>query len=344
MDACEGVIFEESKEKMNELESTMNEREIEAQAIREAKEARKQLQEEIGFLPMDMDLQIEIADDPETNALIAPEEDIEPEEDEFASEHEDIDFSGLEKIYVDSWSGQMVGQNAIKDWTEEMAELLQPEKQKIMAERRIPQPRGIMIVGKSGFGKAKAVKFIAANLNLPLFRMDMASLQGPYIGHPEQALRHVLSVAESVAPCILWINDIDRELCRPDSDGGSGDDSRIMGQFMIWRKQCKASVFVVATSNDDKRLPASLLQNGYFDYKFEMEAPTLEEKKDLMNIYFQKYMHIELSDEFLDEMARRTPGYTAAKLLTEIRKIAYRVIADEELVLTEDLIKKLLLS
>ena len=131
MDACEGVIFEESKEKMNELESTMNEREIEAQAIREAKEARKQLQEEIGFLPMDMDLQIEIADDPETNALIAPEEDIEPEEDEFASEHEDIDFSGLEKIYVDSWSGQMVGQNAIKDWTEEMAELLQPSPYQI---------------------------------------------------------------------------------------------------------------------------------------------------------------------------------------------------------------------
>ena len=117
-------------------------------------------------------------------------------------------------------------------------------------------------MGVPGCGKSLSAKAIASQWGLPLYRLDMASVLGMYVGQSEGRLREALATAERVAPCVLWIDEIEKGLAQG-SDGGT--TRRLIGQFLFWMQELTAKVFMVATANDVSTLPPELLRKGRFD-------------------------------------------------------------------------------
>lgn len=245
------------------------------------------------------------------------------------------DISGLEKIEVDEHVKDVGGLAGLKRWLDEKKELLTPEKRDKLRSKGLQPPRGILLVGVPGCGKSLSAKSISANWKLPLYRLDFATVQGKYVGQSEQQLRDALTTAENVAPCILWIDEIEKGLSGAGSSG-NGVSTRMVGQFLFWMQECKKQVFVVATANDVSMLPSELLRRGRFDELFFIDLPTAEERKDILSLYMRKYLQLNFAGPFSDKIIEMTEGFTGADLEATIRDLAYRVIANEEFKLNEE--------
>ena len=126
-------------------------------------------------------------------------------------------------------------------------------------------------MGVPGCGKSLSAKAIAARWKRPLYRLDFATIQGRYVGQSEQQLKEAFETAEHVSPCILWIDEIEKGLSGGGSDS-SGVTTRLIGQFLFWLQECPKDVFIIATANNVKELPAELLRKGRFDREFEREC------------------------------------------------------------------------
>ena len=149
-----------------------------------------------------------------------------------------------------------------------------------MKKRGIRPPRGILLMGVPGCGKSLSAKAIAARWKRPLYRLDLATIQGRYVGQSEQQLKEAFETAEHVSPCILWIDEIEKGLSGGGSDS-SGVTTRLIGQFLFWLQECKKDVFVIATANNVKGLPAELLRKGRFDEMFFVDLPNKQERKEI---------------------------------------------------------------
>lgn len=247
------------------------------------------------------------------------------------------DISGLEKIEVDDNVKDVGGLEGLKKWLDEKKELLTPEKRDELRAKGLQPPRGILLVGVPGCGKSLSAKSISANWKLPLYRLDFATVQGSYVGQSEQQLKDALTTAENVAPCILWIDEIEKGLSG--ATGGAGDggvSTRMVGQFLFWMQECKKQVFVVATANDVSMLPSELLRRGRFDELFFVDLPTASERRDILSLYVRKYLGLDFSGTFADKIVEITDGFTGADLESSVRDLAYRKIANPSFVLTPD--------
>lgn len=246
-------------------------------------------------------------------------------------------ISGLEKIDVDPDMKTVGGLRGLRDWLDEKKQLLRPEKKEEMKKRHLQPPRGILLVGVPGCGKSMSAKAISANWELPLYRLDFATVQGSYVGQSEQQLKDALSTAERVAPCILWIDEIEKGLSGAGSSNDGGVSTRMVGQFLFWLQECKKSVFVVATANDVSMLPSELLRRGRFDELFFVDLPTADERRDILSLYFKKYLEMDFSsnEELAASLVKITDGFTGADLESAVRDLAYRTIAQPDLVLDE---------
>lgn len=250
------------------------------------------------------------------------------------------DISGLEKIDVDESVKDVGGLEGIRKWLNEKKELLTPEKRSELRAKGLQPPRGILLVGVPGCGKSLSAKSISSNWKLPLYRLDFATVQGSYVGQSEQQLKDALTTAENVAPCILWIDEIEKGLSG--AMGGSGDggvSTRMVGQFLFWMQECKKQVFVVATANDVSMLPSELLRRGRFDELFFVDLPTADERRDILSLYMRKYLSLDFTGSFADRIIEISEGFTGADLESTVRDLAYRSIANENFVLnTENMI------
>ena len=158
-------------------------------------------------------------------------------------------------------------------------------------EYGLPTPKGLLIVGVPGTGKSLAAKATASLLGRPLLKLDAGRLYGGLVGQSEGNLRSVIATCEAIAPCVLWIDEIEKAFAGSKSSGmtDGGTSSRVFGSFLSWMQEKKAPVFVVATANDVAQLPPEFLRKGRFDELFFVDLPNPQEREAIWGIQIAKY-------------------------------------------------------
>lgn len=154
----------------------------------------------------------------------------------------------------------------------------------------LPHPKGVLLIGVSGSGKSLVAKAVSALWNLPLLRLDIGSVFSGLVGSSEANIRSVIKTAESVAPCLLWLDEMDKGLSGTHSSNFSdgGTTARVLSSFLTWMQEKTAPVFLIATANDISALPPELLRKGRFDEIFFLDLPSLAERMDIFRIHLSK--------------------------------------------------------
>ncbi len=155
----------------------------------------------------------------------------------------------------------------------------------------LPAPKGLLIVGIPGTGKSLTAKATAGAFGLPLLRLDMGSVFGGIVGQSEANLRSVIQTAEAIAPCVLWIDEIEKGFSGSKSSGSTdgGTSSRVFGSFLSWMQEKVKPVFVVATANDVSKLPPEFLRKGRFDEMFFVDLPDVRERTQIWDIVIERH-------------------------------------------------------
>ncbi|QOV23131.1 AAA family ATPase [Anabaenopsis elenkinii] len=178
----------------------------------------------------------------------------------------------------------------------------------------LPHPRGLMLLGIQGTGKSLTAKAIAHHWHLPLLRLDVGRLFGGLVGESESRTRQMIQVAEALAPCVLWIDEIDKAFSGLGSKGDAGTTSRVFGTFITWLAEKTSPVFVVSTANDIQSLPPEMLRKGRFDEIFFVGLPTQEERKAIFNVHLSRLRPHNLKGYDLDRLAYETPDFSGAEI------------------------------
>lgn len=155
----------------------------------------------------------------------------------------------------------------------------------------LPAPKGLLIVGIPGTGKSLTAKATAGAFGLPLLRLDMGRVFGGIVGQSEANLRSVIQTAEAIAPCVLWIDEIEKGFSGSKSSGSTdgGTSSRVFGSFLSWMQEKDQPVFVVATANDVSKLPPEFLRKGRFDEMFFVDLPDAQERAQIWDIVIARH-------------------------------------------------------
>ncbi|MEM9090258.1 MAG: AAA family ATPase [Cyanobacteria bacterium P01_F01_bin.53] len=178
----------------------------------------------------------------------------------------------------------------------------------------LPHPRGLMLVGIQGTGKSLSAKAIAHHWHLPLLRLDVGRLFGGLVGESESRTRQMIQLAEALAPCILWIDEIDKAFSGFDGRGDSGTTSRVFGTFITWLAEKSSPVFVVSTANNIQSLPPEMLRRGRFDEIFFVGLPSQEEREAIFNVHLNRLRPHNLAAYDLTRLAYETPDFSGAEI------------------------------
>jgi AAA+ superfamily predicted ATPase len=175
----------------------------------------------------------------------------------------------------------------------------------------LPMPKGIALLGIPGTGKSLTAKMIGGLWRMPLLRLDVGALFASLIGESEERTRRALHLAETIAPCVLWIDEMEKALAHGGLD--SGTSTRVFGSILTWMQEKRAPVFVVATANDISSLPPELLRKGRFDEIFFLDLPTLAERREIFAVHLNKRRRLP-QDYDLDQLAAASEGYVGAEI------------------------------
>ncbi len=222
------------------------------------------------------------------------------------------------------------GLEGLKEWLSSKAQVFRrlDEAKKF----GVDTPKGVLLVGMPGCGKSLAAKASARLFNVPLLRLDIGRLLGKYVGESEHNMRIALKTAESISPCILWIDEIEKAFAGIDQSGGASDiTKRLFGQFLTWLQEKENTVFVVATANDITAFPPEFLRKGRFDEVFFIDFPNEEERERIFEIHLEK--RGKMSDDInLKELAEETEGYCGA----DIEEIVKNAVENKFILETEN--------
>ncbi len=178
----------------------------------------------------------------------------------------------------------------------------------------LPHPRGLLLVGIQGTGKSLTAKAIAHHWHLPLLRLDVGRLFAGLVGESESRTRQTIQIAEALAPCVLWIDEIDKAFAGMDSRGDSGTTSRVLGTFITWLAEKTSPVFVVATANNIQALPPEMLRRGRFDDVFFVGLPSQEERQAIFSVHLSRLRAHNLQSYDLSRLAYETPNFSGAEI------------------------------
>ncbi len=197
----------------------------------------------------------------------------------------------------------------------------------------LPTPRGLLLLGVQGCGKSLCAKAVAREWQFPLLRLDLAAAFGSVGQSPETAIREAIQVAESLAPAVLWIDEIEKGFSASSADSSA---SRVFGAFLTWLSEKQSPVFVVATANDISGLPPELLRRGRFDDLFFVDLPTPGERAEILAIHLRRRgrdpLHFDIED--LSQQAERLTGAELEQAVTAALYTAFgegREVSDADL-------------
>jgi len=215
----------------------------------------------------------------------------------------------LEFVHADAGAWEIGGLVNLKKWLEERTRAFSPEA----AKWGLTPPKGILVMGVSGCGKSLVVKAIAAHWRLPLLRLDMGRLYDGLAGLPEEVMRKAIKTSEAMAPCVLWIDEIEAGIANQQQKAAGGSESRVLAQFLTWMQEKTAAVFVGATANEVEVLPPEILRKGRFDELFFVGLPDKEERKQILTIHMKK-RNVDPSKFDMDYLAESTQGFNGAEI------------------------------
>jgi SpoVK/Ycf46/Vps4 family AAA+-type ATPase len=198
---------------------------------------------------------------------------------------------------------------------------------------QLDRPRGLLLLGVQGCGKSLAAKAIAGIWKVPLLRFDFAALYNKYIGETERNLRESLKTAQVMAPCVLWIDEIEKGISTGNDDGTA---KRVLGAFLTWLAENKQHVFVVATANNIHELPPELIRKGRLDEIFFVDLPSAEIRKQIFSIHMQK-RGIDSVEIDLDNIVAASEGFSGAEIEQVVVSARYAVQANGDAITTKTL-------
>jgi len=179
----------------------------------------------------------------------------------------------------------------------------------------LPSPKGVLLLGVQGCGKSLLAKAIASNWQLPMLRLDVGRIFGSLVGQSEDNIRRAISVSESIAPCVLWADELEKGFGGVGSSGVSdgGTTARVFATFLTWMQEKTSPVFLIATANDISSLPPEMLRKGRFDEIFFVDLPDRGERQDIWAIHLRKRNRDpKLFD--LEGLANASRGFSGAEI------------------------------
>lgn len=230
------------------------------------------------------------------------------------------------------------GLDALKSWLTKRGAAFTKKAE----EFGLPQPKGIMLIGVQGCGKSLTAKSVASLWKMPLLRLDIGTVFSGIVGSSEENMRRAIRVAESLAPIILWIDEIEKGLSGVQSSSFSdaGTSARVFSTFLTWLQEKTAPVFVIATANNIQLLPPELLRKGRFDEIFFVDLPSLEERKDIFRIHLKKRKRSPEKFD-LEAFSKEARGYSGAEIEQAVISSLYDAFLEERDIQTEDVLKNI---
>ncbi len=204
-------------------------------------------------------------------------------------------------------------------------------------------PRGMIILGVQGCGKSLCARAVAGEWKLPLVKFDTSAVYDKYIGETEKRIRKVFQVAEGLAPCVLWIDELEKVFAGSGPDSASADagvSSRLLASFLSWMQDRKAAVFVAATCNNVSVLPPELIRKGRFDELFFVDLPNQAERKQIFSIQLAKRKRNPAEFD-LEKVARAAKGYSGAEIDAAVQGALYASYSEKKPLATQFLLDAL---
>ena len=229
---------------------------------------------------------------------------------------------------------EVAGFSKLKQWLEHRKVVLQTEDTSL----KLDKPKGILLLGVQGCGKSLAAKAVAGTWGIPLLRFDFGAIYQKYIGETEKNLRAALKSAELMAPCVLWLDELEKGLSTGDIDGGTS--RRILGSLLTWMAEKEEPVFIVATANDISKLPPELVRKGRFDEIFFVDLPGADVRRAVFEIHLNK-RELNSADFDCDKLAERSEGFSGAEIEQSIVSAIYSCLAQDKKANTEAIIHEL---
>ena len=214
------------------------------------------------------------------------------------------------------------GLEALKHWLEQRHMAFSEEAMRY----GLPLPRGVLLVGPQGTGKSLTAKAIAHSWSMPLLRLDVGRLFAGLVGASEARTRDMIQRAEAMAPCVLWIDEIDKGF-GGDSRSDGGTSQRVLGTVLTWMAEKTSAVFVVATANGVDKLPAELLRKGRFDEIFLLDLPSAEERRAILDLQLGRRRPSHTIP--LDVLVDRTGGFSGAELEQTVIEAMHLAFAEQ---------------
>ncbi len=227
------------------------------------------------------------------------------------------------------------GLDILKDWLRKRTRAFGEAAR----EFGLPEPKGLLLLGVQGCGKSLTAKTIANLWRLPLLKLDVGKIFGGIVGSSEENIRKAIRIAESVSPCVLWIDEIEKGLSGTQSSGVSdaGTTARVFGTLITWLQEKTAPVFVVATANDISELPPELMRKGRFDDIFFVDLPTDAERREIVEIHLtRRSRDAETYD--LAAIAEACEGFSGAEIEQAVVAGMYEAFDRGDSLRTEDIL------
>lgn len=257
----------------------------------------------------------------------------------FAEKQQIVRKSGLLEYYEATAELDAVGGlDELKDWLRRRSVAFGRKAR----DFGLPSPKGVLLVGVQGCGKSLCAKAVSREWNMPLLRFDIGRVFSSLVGSSESNVRRAIAVAESIAPAVLWVDEIDKAFAGSQGSAGTdgGTTARVMSTLLTWLSEKQKPVFVLATANNISQLPPELLRKGRLDEIFFVDLPTVDERRDILRIHIAKRNRDPARFD-LDVLAASTGGFSGAEIEQAIISALYDAFYVGRDLQTDDILRSI---